>query len=178
MKVELVNSCDIQSELNFQDKQSKKKYVLYAQIASSQESTGITSKVGKFHMVFWDIERIKLSEAVRVLRKVQEKYNLSNIYLSSDYPKSYHAWCFSLVPFETMMKILVDSRNILDWGFFVWTVRRKAATLRLSQKKGRPFQKVIKCVRSYYVAIPEKIVKVNYTTGEEKFPQKILEVSK
>jgi hypothetical protein len=147
----------------------------YAHVVTTQEVSGITSKVGNRHMVFWDIERCSLSRAVSVLTKVQKKYNLSNIYLSSDYPNSYHGWCFSLVPLSTMLKILIDSKSILDWGFFVWTVKRRAATLRISKKRNRPFQKVMKCIRSYYVPAPEKVTRATYTTGSEKYPQQVFE---
>lgn len=129
-------------------------------------------------MIFWDIENCSLTKADQVLRRVQKKYNLSHIYLSSDRRGSYHGWCTSLVSFPTILKILIDSRAILDWGFFCWTAKRRAATLRVSKKQNRPFQKVVKVIRSYYAPIPRKVPRVTYTTGTEKYPQQIFEKKK
>jgi hypothetical protein len=149
--------------------------VMFVQLATTQKVTGITSKVGRKHMIFLDIENHALSEVIQVLTRVQRKYNLSNIYLSSDRRGSYHGWCFTQVSLSTMLKILVDSFAILDYGFFLWTVKRRAATLRVSKKQGRPFQRVVKVIKSYYLPMPEKVRKVSYTTGTEKYPQQIFE---
>jgi hypothetical protein len=64
---------------------------------------------------------------------------------------------------------------ILDYGFFLWTVKRSAATLRVGKKECRPFQKVVKVIKSYYLPMPEKVRKVTYTTGTEKYPQQVIE---
>jgi len=144
---------------------------IYTNVAQVQTLRGITSKVGKQHMIFWDIENISLDKAANVLKRVQKKYALSNIYITSDKVGSYHAFCYSLVSFSNLLRILIDSKPIIDWSFFVWTCHRRAATIRLSKKKERPSAKLVKVLPSYFTPIPKKIIRVIYDTGLEKYPQ-------
>jgi hypothetical protein len=119
----------------------------FVMLARSQRIEGITSQVydknGKptnFHYPMWDLEGKNIEETKKTLKKVQIRYGLGNIYLTSDnHGKTYRGWCFSIVTFETYIKILVDSLSVIDYGFFYYTIKRKEATLRLSQKEGRPF---------------------------------------
>lgn len=144
---------------------------IFTNIAQVQTLKGITSKVGNKHFILWDIENVSLHKAVNVLTKIQKKWKLSNIYITSDKESSYHAFCYSLVSFKTMLKILLDSTSIIDWSFFVWTCHRKASTIRLSNKKNRPSQELVRVIRSYFAPIPKKVVKVIYDTGIEKYPE-------
>ena len=87
-----------------------------------------------------------------------------HIFLSSA-----RAWCFTQVDFENFLKILVDSLSVLDYNFFYYTVKRKKATLRTSNKRGRPSQKVVSVIDSYYLPFNQSVVeKVVYDTGLEK----------
>jgi hypothetical protein len=142
----------------------------FAMIAKTQTLEGITSlQKDHNHIVMWDLENCTLEQAKKRLKKVQTKYRLSHIYLSSDCKNSYRAWCFSKVTFETFLKILVDSLSILDYNFFYYTVKRKKATLRTGSKKGRPPQRVVSVLRSYYLPFNQSNVeKVVYDTGLEK----------
>jgi hypothetical protein len=64
--------------------------------------------------------------------------------------------------------------GILDFGFYIWTVRRTAGTLRVSRKKDRPPQKVVAFLKGYEETdVPEKMVHVAYDTGLEKKGMKI-----
>jgi hypothetical protein len=100
---------------------------------------------------------------------VQRKYRLSNIYIASDSEGSYRAWCFSKVDEKTLYHILVDSLDIIDYGFFYYSVKRRASTLRTSSKEGRPLQSCVAILESYYVPFPKGVVeKVVYDTGVEK----------
>jgi hypothetical protein len=143
---------------------------LFALIAKTQTLEGVTSLQpdGK-HIVMLDLENCTLIRARKTLGKIQKKYNLSHIYIVSDIQNSYRAWCFTKVDFITFLKILVDSLSILDYNFFYYTVKRQKATLRTSNKIGRPTQKVVSIVKSYPVALQESVVeKVVYDTGIEK----------
>lgn len=73
-------------------------------------------------------------------------------------------WCFSLVDYRTLLKILLDFEH-LDMVFFVYTVRRNKASLRDSEKNGRPPEKIVAIVESYPMPIPEYIEEVFYDTG-------------
>ncbi len=127
------------------------------------------------HIVMWDIEKCTLQQAKDVLRDVQKKHHLSNIYLTSDCEKSYRAWCHSKVSFEVLIQILADSYSIVDPNFFYYTVKRKKATLRTGAKKGRPSQKVIFLLESFYLPFNEsKVEKVIYDTGLEKQGKSLL----
>jgi hypothetical protein len=113
----------------------------------------------------WDLEDCGLNEAEQTLRKVQKNYNLSHIYIVSDLEGSYRAWCFSDVDLETLLSILVDSLGIIDYSFFYYTVKRRKATLRTSDKKDRCPQSLVSILSSYPVALPEQMQQVIYDTG-------------
>ena len=142
---------------------------LFAMIAKTQTLEGITSlqKDGT-HIVMFDLENVSLEKAKTVLRLVQIKYCLSDIYIVSDYGNSYRAWCFTKVTFTVLLKILVDCLDILDYNFFYYTVKRKKATLRVSAKKGRPDQRVVCVLPSFFAPISGCVEMVVYDTGLEK----------
>jgi hypothetical protein len=142
-------------------------------LSTTQGLKGITSLIPndtrKRHYVFWDIEHPVLEEDEKILRYVQTKYSLSNIYIVSDLEGSYRGWCFNKVSFQTYLNILVDSLAILDYSFFYYTVKRRKATLRTSNKKGRPEQKVVSVLESYPVPFPSSFIEnVVYDTGLQK----------
>lgn len=151
------------------------RFTFFTMLARSQKLGGITSQVfdekrkptGK-HYPFFDLENTSLDEIKRVLRKIQQKYRLSNIYITSDNNKTFRAWCFSIVTFETYLKILIDCKSIVDYGFLQYTFKRKEATLRTSQKEGRPFQNVVDVIESCEVPFPKLFRHVVYVTGCEK----------
>jgi hypothetical protein len=146
-------------------------FIMYAK---TQSLIGITSKVIgdslKRHYVFWDLENCTLEQTKEALRFVQEQYDLSDIFISSDYPKSYRAWCFTKVDFKTLCKIILDTAFI-DYNFFYWTVQRGKATLRLTQKNNRPKQKlvaILPCSENSKAIFDNQIDYVEYDTGTEK----------
>lgn len=142
----------------------------FAMIAKTQTLEGRTSlqKDGS-HIVMWDLENCTLKNAKEVLKRIQRKYRLSSIYLISDTENSFRAWCSSKVSFVVFLKILVDSLSILDYNFFYYTVKRKKATLRTGNKVGRPPQRVVCVLHSYYLPFDDSTVeKVVYDTGLEK----------
>lgn len=145
-------------------------FTIFGMIAKTQTLEGVTSlQSDGSHMVMWDLEGCSLEEAEETLRVVQQKYILSNIYIASDIEGSYRAWCFNHVNFKTFLSILVDSLSILDYNFFYYTVKRRKATLRTSNKKNRPEQKVIDVLYSYPCPLPSSTVeRVVYSTGTEK----------
>jgi len=138
-------------------------------ISSTQTLEGVTSKVGEDqHIILWDLEKCTLEQAKETLSDVQYKYHLSDIWITSDAEGSYRAWCFSRRFFKEYLKILLETEH-LDWNFFWWTVRRGQATLRTSNKQGRPPQQVVAYLKGYEPAeIPAKMVHVLYDTGLEK----------
>jgi len=148
-------------------------WTLFFMLSKTQRLEGVTSLIPsdtkKRHFVFWDIEHPVLEEDEKILRQVQTKYGLSNIYVVSDFEGSYRGWCFSKVSFQAYLNVLVDSLSILDYSFFYYTVKRRKATLRISQKKGRPTQKVVSFLESYPVSLPSSFIEqVVYDTGLQK----------
>lgn len=143
-------------------------------LSETQTLEGVTSLLdnGK-HIVLWDMERCFQEQAEESLRYPQHKYNLSNIYLFSDLARSFRAWCFTQVEFKTYLKILLDTKYV-DWNFFYYTVKRKKATLRVSNKKNRPRQRLVGVLESYTMPMPEICEKVVYDTGIEKRGRSIL----
>jgi hypothetical protein len=143
-------------------------------LAKTQTLEGVTSlQPDGTHIVLWDLEKCTLAEAEKTLLTVQMKYGLSHIYIVSDAEASYRAWCFSKVDYKTLLHILLDTEH-LDPIFFDYTVRRKKATLRTSDKQGRLPQELVSVLESYPAPIPETWEKVNYDTGLVKRGRSIL----
>jgi len=145
-------------------------HTFFMMFAKTQTLEGVTSllKSGK-HIVMFDLEDCTLKQAEETLRNVQEKYDLSDIFIVSDKERSFRAWCFSFVELKTFLKILLDV-DYLDYNFFYYTVKRRKATLRLSNKKNRPKQELVSVLKSYPTLIPDEneVERVIYDTGIEK----------
>jgi hypothetical protein len=140
----------------------------FVMLAHTQTLEGITSlqKNGK-HIVMFDLENCTLEQAEETLRKVQVKYNLSDIFIVSDAENSFRGWCFSEVDFKILLKIVLDV-EYLDWNFFYYTVKRKKATLRTNNKRNRAPQKTVSVLHSYFAPIPDTCEEVTYDTGIQK----------
>ena len=143
-------------------------------VAKTQTLEGVTSlQPDGSHIVLWDLENCTLEQTEDTLRKVQRKYELSHIYVASDAEGSYRAWCFSKVSYKTFLHVLLDTEH-LDPIFFDYTVKRKKATLRTSNKKNRIPQRLMSVLDSYPARIPETWEKVTYDTGLVKRGRSIL----
>jgi hypothetical protein len=143
-------------------------------VAKTQTLEGVTSlQPDGVHIVLWDLENCALEQVEETLRNVQRKYGLSHIFIASDAEGSYRAWCFSKVNYKTFLHILLDTEH-LDPIFFDYTVKRKKATLRTSNKEDRPSQKLVGVLESYPAQIPETWEKVTYDTGLVKKGRSIL----
>jgi hypothetical protein len=133
---------------------------------------GINSRIGKRendkHILLWDFDNVYLYVVEDRLKYVQEKYNLSNIYIIADNEKnSYKALCFTQQTFWEMIGILYNTQFI-DQSFYRWTVRKGQATMRISKKKGRMDINVIDCIYSknrIQPEIPEVLNFVKYETS-------------
>jgi len=146
-------------------------------ISHTQTLEGITSRIPddpkERHIILWDLEKkdgsLELDEVLNVLAVVQFEFKLGDIFIVSDRKGSFRAFCFSRRTFLEYVHILIHTFPLVDFGFFIWTVRRVAGTLRLSQKEGRPPQKVVAFLKGYEeTGFPEKLVHVIYDTGVEK----------
>jgi hypothetical protein len=107
------------SKKRFNFRVTTNRFTFFAMLSRSQKIEGITSRVydknGKRtnkHYVFFDIEGVSLEEAKKTLKRIQQKYGLSNIYLTTDNNgKTYRGWCWSIVTFSTYRKILIEQRE-------------------------------------------------------------------
>lgn len=145
----------------------------FAMLSQTQTIEGVTSlqSDGK-HIIMLDCdsENCNLQQIKNKLKEIQVVYGLSDIFIVTDNDTSFRAWCLSKVDFDVYLHILVDCLPILDYNFFYYTVKRKKATLRTSNKKGRPEQRLACVLKSYpcpihYNDVVEKVV---YDTGLEK----------
>ena len=147
---------------------SGKKFFMFS---FTQTLEGITSRImgRNEHMIFWDLENCSLGEVVEKLSEIQLEFGLGDIFITWYVEGSYRAWCFSQRKWLEYIHILIHSFPLLDYGFFVWTIRRGASTLRLSNKQGRRPQRVVALLKGYEdTEIPERMVHVIYDTGVEK----------
>lgn len=141
-------------------------YFAMLSFTQTLEGVGSLQPNGK-HIIMWDFDASTLNQVEETLRNVQQKYNLSHIYIVSDIEGSYRAWCFTQVELKTLLHILLDTDHI-DKGFFYYTARRQKATLRTSNKKGRPDQHIERVLESYPEHIPDRMERVVYDTGLDK----------
>jgi len=83
------------------------RFTFFSMLSRSQKIEGVTSQVydknGKttnFHYPMWDLEGKNIEETKKTLKKVQTRYGLPNIYLTTDNNgKTYRGWCFVVVHF-------------------------------------------------------------------------------
>jgi len=139
-----------------------------------QNIEGIVNKVigekDKYY-IFWDIENCTLEQAIETLLDVQYRYQLADIFITSDKENSYRAWCFSKRSFSKYMIILHNTKHV-DCSFIWWTYKRHKSTLRTSKKDGRQLQDVVSFLRGYeQYELPERYIRAIYETGLEKYPK-------
>jgi len=149
------------------------KITFFGMISKTQTLKGFGSCVDvkkHLHYIFWDLENCTKEQAVQTLMKVQEEFKLGAIFLTSDKEKSFRAWCFSIRKWLEYLHILLHTEYV-DYGFWIWTVRRGEATLRVSQKENRITQEVIEVLNGFEkTKIPElkNLHFIVYDTGIEK----------
>jgi predicted aldo/keto reductase-like oxidoreductase len=137
-------------------------------LSLTQKMFGVNSiadKIENLHYVFWDMDNCTLEQAEETLECIQTKYKLSDIFICSDWENSFRAWCFSKVDYNTMLKILLETRYV-DKGFFRYAVTNNKATLRTSDKEGREQkQEIVSILRTYPQPIPETFNYKEYDTS-------------
>ena len=116
------------------------------------------------HFILADVEDCSFEEVVEESKYVQQKHDLSNMYIYSDAERSFRVFCYSLVDYKALLRILLDFEH-LDMIFFDYTNRRKKATLRIGKKKDRSSPRLMKVLESYHVPFPECVQEVFYDTG-------------
>lgn len=147
------------------------KITFFGMISKTQTLKGIGSLVNRkehLHYIFWDLEGCTREEAEQTLIEVQREFKLGIIFITSDKEKSFRAYCFSIRKWLEYLHILLHTKYV-DYGFWIWTVRRGEATLRLSIKENRQFQKILMVYEGYEkTKIPKLIRFIDYDTGTEK----------
>jgi len=147
------------------------KITFFGMISKTQTLKGIGSLVNKkehLHYIFWDLEGCTRKEAEQTLIEVQREFKLGMIFLTSDKDKSYRAWCFSIRKWLEYLHILLHTEYV-DYGFWIWTVRRGEATLRMSNKENREMQKILTVINGYEkTKLPKTLRLIIYDTGIKK----------
>jgi len=160
--------------MRFNFRMSLGPFAIFFMFSHRQRLEGICSKVvgeedKHMHYIFWDLEGYPLERVIQKLKEVQREFKLGDIYILSDHPNSFRALCFSKRSFIEYIHILVHSFPELDFGFFIWSIRRTNATIRLSDKVGRPKQKLVAVLPGYEpTELPKKVLWCVYETGLEK----------
>jgi hypothetical protein len=150
----------------------------FIMLSHTQTLRGITSKINNKdeHLLMWDLEECSIHDAEKELKRIQEKYNLSTIYIMSDKEKSYRGICFTGVPFLRMLHIISDTKYI-DFMFVKYTCIRQRASLRFSPKKDRGIMKIVSILPNpemdVNVKIPNQMEIVEYDTGLQKASKEI-----
>lgn len=111
-----------------------------------------TLKDGKHFLVF-DFDNSELLQVWYELKKAQIKYRLPPIYIvNTGKENSYHAYCFYRCDFKKSVQIALECDSI-DYTFVRFTLQRKHATLRITEKNNRS----LKVVHTIESKIPETV---------------------
>lgn len=141
---------------------------IFFMIAHTQRLNGFTNKVNACdYFYMWDLEGCTLKEAEKEMKRIQKKYNLGEIYITSDRKKSFQVWCFTLTTKRNYIKCLAETKYY-DWYFLKYTVRREEATLRLTDKQNRKPLKIVSIIKGRKEKIPSNMKLILYDTGREK----------
>jgi hypothetical protein len=122
--------------------------LIYGFVTWLQKVEGITSIVPNKpnkHYVLMDFDETNLFQVQQDLRYAIAEYGLNNVVIMSDKPTSFRVFSNTMVSFETLIKILLDTKGI-DFNFIKWTMRREYATIRISKKKGRNDMKILNII--------------------------------
>lgn len=141
---------------------------VFGMLSSTQRLFGITNKIGKDkYFILWDIENCTLDECLKSLGRIQLRHHLGEIFITSDKERSFHAWCYNIVSFRKFLSIICDTKYC-DWNFIRWSVARGQATIRTSQKKNRPKQRLVATIWGKHNPIVQNPLRVIYDTGIDK----------
>ena len=149
-------------------------YTFFCTLSKHQTLGGLGSCVNwkeHLHNIYWDLDRCTLEQAIQTLQEIQKEFKLGDIFITSDYKKSYRAWCFSVRKWLEYLHILLHTMeyNIIDYGFWIWTIRRGEATLRNTNKKERQMHDIVAILKGYEkTQLPEKFKVIKYDTGIQK----------
>ena len=141
--------------------------VLFAKTQRLEAITSLIPNSGNKHIILADVENCGIKEVIDEATYVQRKYELSNFYIYSDAERSFRIFCYSLVDYKTLLKILLDFKH-LDMVFFDYTVKRKKATLRYGRKMDRPCPTLMEVLETYPMPFPKVVEQVFYDTGVVK----------
>lgn len=115
-------------------------YKIGFSIAKIERVVGVNStlKDGN-HLLMWDFDDTTLETVTQSLLKVQLKYELPRVYiLETKEATNYIAYCFTRLPFLTVVSIIADTEGV-DYQYFRFGVYREKFTLRVSAKgRGKP----------------------------------------
>jgi len=142
-------------------------------ISKHQSLDGLGSCVNwdkHLHNIFWDLDNCTLNQAVYTLREVQRDFSLGDIFVTSDRKNSFRGWCFSVREWLEYLHILLHTnRKYLDYGFWIWTIRRGEATLRNTDKKNRQIHDIYAILKGHEkTKLPNKFRIIRYETGIDK----------
>jgi len=103
-----------------------------------EDIVGVNSKVGDDeHILMWDFDRVSFKTMMAMLREVQKRWNLPNIYVvRTKSPGGFHAYCLSKNSFRMACQMLLDI-SFLDMTYYRLGVTRGYWTLRISPKSNR-----------------------------------------
>lgn len=147
-----------------------KNHIFYMLFTRVDNMVGFDSKVGDKHILMIDTDSEDyiniLSECVRI----QFKYDLGKMFIVSDKPDSYRIWCFKLFTLREILNIICDFKYT-DLYFIRFTAKRGKSILRVSSKKDRENQRIVKVIDGRDNPIPEKFHMVKYETPDGKVKQ-------
>jgi len=146
------------------------RFLLFGSLSRFERLVGMNSNMahGDGHFVFIDCDQVDGGELLRSLKELQGKYDLGEILITSDDKvNSYRVWCFKVVPFRTLMRIISEF-PYTDIDFIRWTARKGHATMRLTPKEGRAEQEVVGRVEGRENPMPQQVSIVEYETPRGK----------
>lgn len=118
-------------------------YKLFISLNHSTRVRGVNSILpdGR-HFLLWDFDEQSLNTITQGLTLIQEKYELSTIYIvNSGTVRRYHAYCFTAQSWPDTLHILADTPLICQ-TYFKIGILRGYFTLRITPKGNERFIQV------------------------------------
>jgi len=130
----------------------------YISLKRVTKRTGVNSRLDDGnHFLMWDFDATPEGKVIESLAAVQERFQLSNIYLmGTGVTGYYHAYCFTRRSWADTLYILASTER-LDEMYFRIGVIRGYFTLRISGKQGETMNGVC-CLAS---GVPETVDPAN-----------------
>lgn len=142
-------------------------FIAYMLFTRVDHIVGFDSKVDyDKHILLIDCDSETLDNVVSECVRIRDMYDLGEMFIVGDSkPNSFRIWCFKILTFRELLRIISEFKYS-DLYFIRFTAKRGKAILRVSSKRGRDVQQIVKIVEGKTHPIPTRFSKISYETPD------------